>query len=53
MFEPFFITKSIGSRTGLGLSTSRGIAERHGGRLKFEPLALARFSPFLVVIKPE
>lgn len=33
IFEPFFTTKGVASGTGLGLSTSYAIAERHAGRL--------------------
>jgi signal transduction histidine kinase len=37
MFEPFFTTKPVGHGTGLGLSTCREIAGRHGGQLEFKP----------------
>lgn len=36
MMNPFFTTKEVGKGTGLGLSISKGIAEDHGGALKYD-----------------
>ena len=49
LFAPFFTTKDVGEGTGLGLSVSNGIVERHGGRLEVES-QVGKGSAFTVVL---
>ena len=39
VFQPFFTTKRDSGGTGLGLSTSLGIVESHGGNMKVDSVS--------------
>ena len=55
IFDPFFTTKVVGQGTGLGLSLSHGIIERHGGRIQVvsQPGEGAVFQIELPLVAPE
>jgi len=49
IFEPFMTTKESGRGVGLGLAISRGIVERHHGRIEVES-KLGRGTTFIVAL---
>ncbi|MBI3291613.1 MAG: HAMP domain-containing protein [Elusimicrobia bacterium] len=48
VFEPFFTTKETGHGTGLGLSVSYGLIQRHGGSLEAQSEGAGKGTTFVV-----
>ncbi len=51
IMQPFFTTKEQGKGTGLGLSISKGIAQMHGGDIRYDRHASNTTFDFLIALK--
>jgi len=52
LFDPFYTTKEVGQGTGLGLTVSYGIVQRHGGTIRVQS-EVGRGSTFTIFIPVE